>query len=221
MAFKGIRSFFGQGNAVLLAYALSGMVITASALTASINPTNGGLAPFVFSSANQSLSANLGDTFTSVSSSTTNFSFVDVYSFATTDATAYADVISLKLSNVTNLSNLAIAMFSASSIANGSNIYAGSAFPTATGTVVSGGAWSKDYTTVAGPNTIVSLTDVMLPTGTYYLQVRGTGTLAAASQASYGGTLSLISLPEPQGALLTLAGLGGIAILALARRRSR
>jgi len=168
-----------------------------------------------------------------------DYNFVDLYQFTTPTASAAADTIELTFAGqVTNPQNVQIAIFTAGTgdtIAlsqwNGTGLSTSTYTPSGTGYTygnvvgstsgaVNGGGWTLDSTStinVGGvTDTVVTLSNVALGAGTYFLEVRG----LASTGAAYSGNLAIVAVPEPQSWALMLAALPAIALFHARRRRA-
>ncbi len=166
------------------------------------------------------------------------YNFVDLYAFTAPTSSAAADTVTLTFNGQpVDPSNVQIAIFANPSgsidlsqwasdatgltTASYTPSSAGYSFANLVGTTtgaVSGGGWGLDNTSTINlggvTDTVVTLSSVSLTSGNYFLEVRG----LATTGGSYGGNLTILSVPEPTSPLLLLTAL---PLLALAARRTR
>jgi hypothetical protein len=133
--------------------------------------------------------------------------FVNDYGFSIgTPGSFSSAVVTINLTDILQISNLSISLVQG-------NQWAG-AIPS---TLLAGDVASRVANTLAFDNVgSISITPFTLPSGNYFLQVRGQVTGSAGG--SYGGNFNVALVPEPSGALLALAGAG---FLAFSLRRAR
>jgi hypothetical protein len=133
--------------------------------------------------------------------------FVNDYGFSIgTPGSFSSAVVTINLTDILQISNLSISLVQG-------NQWAG-AVPSI---LSAGDIASRVANTLAFDNVgSISITPFTLPSGNYFLQVRGQVTGSAGG--SYGGNFNVALVPEPSGALLALAGAG---FLAFSLRRAR
>jgi hypothetical protein len=133
--------------------------------------------------------------------------FVNDYGFSIATPGSFSSaVVSINLTDILQISNLSISLIQ------------GSQWTGAVPSILSAGdVASRIANTLAFDNVgAISITPFTLPSGNYFLQVRGQVTGSAGG--SYGGNFNVALVPEPSGALLALAGAG---FLAFSLRRAR
>lgn len=164
------------------------------------------------------LNASIGDTFATAYAASSNplYDFVDVYTFTYTGPSGSASGSAISFSSMTDssISNLQAAVFALPSglfaNANSFGTYGMSQGDTS-------GAlnpWTS-LNLVTGSATTFS-NDALVNGTSYAVEIRG---LIGSAGASYGGTLTIASVPEPSSAVLALCGLGALAFASGRRRR--
>jgi PEP-CTERM motif len=133
--------------------------------------------------------------------------FVNDYGFSIGTSGSFSSaVVSIDLFNILQISNLSISLIQGAA-------WSGSVpSPLSSGDVA-----TRLANTLAFDNTgVINITPFTLNPGSYFLQVRGLASGSAGG--SYGGNLNIAAVPEPEGVLLALAGVG---FLAFSLRRAR
>jgi hypothetical protein len=162
------------------------------------------------------LNASIGDTFATQPGASTNplYNFVDVYTFTYTGTggTGSGSAISFANTIDASITNLQAAVFALPTSLFASPAAAGS-YLASQGDI--SGALNPWTTMSLGTGSATTFSSALVAGTSYAIEIRG---LVGSAGASYGGNLSITSVPEPS-ALSTLL-LGGISVF-LAARRSR
>jgi hypothetical protein len=136
-----------------------------------------------------------------VTSDGNNFNFYDDYEFAVTASTFDAVSSTINLGQSLSISDLQVRLYSAAGNAPFLPVLG-----TPAGGVISG--WSTPITFTAGSDSgeVSVLSNAMLDTGNYVLEVRGDVTGTAGG--GYSGNLNVVPVPLPAGLPLMLSGMG-------------
>lgn len=131
--------------------------------------------------------------------------FIDDYLFTISAASADAVTATISNGSAFDIGNLFVTLYSLSANPGGLVL-----------TQPAGTVYYGDVSTVGGATSVI-LNNVMLPDGSYVLQVSGTS--SGTYGGSYTGSLELTPVPLPASFPLLLAGLLGIAGVMLQRSR--
>ena len=208
-------------SALALAALLLAAMAPASAQLVVTGTENGGVpvSSPAFGSVS-TLNSGIADSFGAQAATTAPYNFVDVFTFTYTGAGGGASGAAISFASFTDpnsaIGSLQAAVFSGSALTAGTHSGNVGDSPTTTGlNPVQGGAWAN----IALGTGSATIFYAPLTTGTtYQIEVRG---LIGTAGGSYGGNLSITSVPELSSASLLLLGAGVLAVGGVGLRRRR
>jgi hypothetical protein len=201
----------GRLGITLAALLLLGTGVAVAQVSPPVGPSNFGSISV--------LNASIGDTFATAYAASSNplYDFADVYTFTYTGPGGSASGSAISFSSMTDssISNLQAAVFALPTSvvlsANNFGTYGSSQGDTM-------GALNPWTTLNLGTGSATTFSNDQLVNGmSYAVEVRG---LIGSAGASYGGTLTISSVPEPTTLALLIPGMLGLAVATRRRRRA-